>query len=157
MLTTATGIVTQQDLLRHLQEKEEAGVFCYAQLFDAIDVQLDLSVQDLHRIAGEARRCLHGRKSGHVALVTDSFYVHALATVYQGLTREENPVFRIFKDPAAARSWLEAAHEAEVALDDPPRLARLHKSPPTRSARSGRPRRARAERLVSAHAPHGES
>jgi hypothetical protein len=106
LLVRAAGIVTFDEIIDFLREKEEAGVFETPQLFDARDVQLDLSVQDLHRIAGEARRLLRSRKMGKIAVVTTSFYFQAIATAYAAITRQESPEFRIFKSLALARSWL---------------------------------------------------
>lgn len=106
LLIRATGIVTFEEIIGFLREKDQAGASHLPQLFDATDVQLDLSIQDLHRIAGEARRFLHSTKMGRIAVVTNGFYFQAIATAYAAITRQENPEFRIFKNLTLAMNWL---------------------------------------------------
>lgn len=56
VVTKATGIVGAHDLLQLIEEKDAADAATFALLFDARDVQLDLSTEELGRIAAEGTR-----------------------------------------------------------------------------------------------------
>lgn len=106
ILISAKGIVTLHDILTNLKEREEVGAACYSQLVDGRDVQLDLSIQDLPKIASATRKSTHGGKIPKIAIVTDSFYFRTIAMAYAGLTRADTPEFKIFASLAPARAWL---------------------------------------------------
>ncbi len=101
----ATGIVSLTDIKQHMREKGALDLSEFSELFIAIDIQLDISSGDLPAIATADRKFFHGKR--RVAVVTNSFYLLAMATAYQGLTKENNPEFRVFKTEGGAREWLE--------------------------------------------------
>jgi hypothetical protein len=106
ILTTASALVNQEVLSDYVQRKAQAGVIDYAELFDARDVTLDLSLSDLQRIADEVRAAQGLLKPGKVAAITNSDFVYGLARAYAALAREDNPHFHIFRDIEEARAWL---------------------------------------------------
>lgn len=108
ILTTASGILSLEEALDHLKAKAAAGAVTYAELFDARDVSLDFSVQDLMRIAAGVREVLGTAKPGPVAVVTNNNFIYGLARTYQVMTAQDNPRFEVFRDYEAARASLPA-------------------------------------------------
>ena len=106
IVTTATGIVSCEDILNHIEAKVVADVLTYAELFDARDVTLDVSIAELNVIAKEAREATGQQKPGRIAVVTNSSFIYGLAKLYASLTEKDNPHFEIFREMDAARSWI---------------------------------------------------
>lgn len=106
IFTTATGILSFEEIVQHLQAKEESHVLDYAELFDARDVSLDFSVAELRRIADEVRRMMGTVVPGKVAVVTNNNFIYGLARTYQAITTSHNSRLEVFKDFEAAREWL---------------------------------------------------
>lgn len=106
ILTTATGIVTCAEILDHINAKVTADVLTYAELFDARDVTLDVSIAELNLIAKKVREATGKEKPGRIGVVTNSSFIYGLAKLYASLTEEDNPHFEIFQEMDAARSWI---------------------------------------------------
>lgn len=104
IFTTARGILSFADVLDHISAKKE--VFTFPEFFDARDVTLDLSADDLKAIAVEVSKTLNGRSPGKTAVVTNSAFLFGLARSYAVLTKETNPDFDVFYEYDEARSWL---------------------------------------------------
>jgi hypothetical protein len=107
--TRAKGIVTCADILSHLKAKTDKGLLTYGEVFDARDVILDLSHDDLHQIAHAVQKATGTRKPGPIAVVTNSAFIHGLATAYAAMTTKQNPAFEVFADRAPADKWLREA------------------------------------------------
>jgi len=101
----ATGILSREEVVGYLQEKQKANVLGYAELFDVRGVTLDLSISDLHRIATEVRSAMGGIKQGRIGVVTNSSFIRGLAQTYAAMTAKENPEFDVFHDLGEARAW----------------------------------------------------
>ena len=106
VLSTATGILSRDDLLGHLLSKKAQKLFSYSELFDVRNVTLDLSISDLHKIAAEARLAMGDDKPERVAVVTTSSFIRGLAHTYAALTVGENPNFSVFQHIDEARQWV---------------------------------------------------
>lgn len=110
----ATGIVGYVDLVEHLEAKEELAVHSFAEIFDARNVKLDLSIGDLLRIAAQVRRVLNNEEPGCTAVVTNSNFIRGLAQAYAKMTVEDNPAFEVFTDIEEANAWV---HEQTHAMN----------------------------------------
>jgi hypothetical protein len=106
IFTTATGMLSRDEILGHIQAKADAGVFGYAELFDTRDVTLDLSIADLHTIATAVRQAMGSTSSGKIAVVTNNSFIYGLARTYKVISREDNPRFEVFSHIDDARSWI---------------------------------------------------
>jgi hypothetical protein len=106
IVTTASGIVSLQDVLAHLENKTEAGVLDFAEIFDARNVSMDLSVADLYTIQAAVRRTMGTMKPGRVAVVTNNNFIASLARTYLAITKEENPNFSVFQQIDEAQAWM---------------------------------------------------
>ena len=113
VFTTANGILSLSHVRCHIQEKVEADVLSYSELFDARDVSLDLSISELSTIAKEVREVMGSVRPGKVAVVTNNNFIYGLARTYQALTATDNPRFEVFRDFDVARSWLLQEQEQE--------------------------------------------
>ena len=105
IVAVGTGILSCEDILNYLQEKEKSCVMGYAELFDVRGVTLDLSISDLHKIAAAARTAMGATKQGRIGVVTNSSFIRGLARTYAALTVSENPEFDVFHDFEEARVW----------------------------------------------------
>lgn len=111
---TAKGILTIDEILKYVAARSAANALTYAELFDARDVTLDLSIADLHHIAKEMRQAVGTQTPGPTAVVTNSGFVYGLAQTYAAITRNDNPAFAVFRDIEEARQWLEQHHPLEA-------------------------------------------
>jgi hypothetical protein len=105
IVATAAGILSCDELLDYLKEKQQAGVMGYAELFDVRGVTLDLSISDLYQIAAAARAAMGTAKQERIAVVTNSSFIRGLARTYAAMTANENPDFDVFQDLEEARAW----------------------------------------------------
>jgi len=106
VLTTARGIVSYTELLDHITAKSERGLIARAELFDARDISLNLSLSELQGIADQTKKALGTRKPGKIAIVTNNAFVYGLARAYAVFAREDNPRLRVFQDAEDAHAWL---------------------------------------------------
>lgn len=104
--TTAHGILAVKEIEAHVQDKAAANVLSKPEIFDARDVTLDLSVQDLRHIAGVVRETMGSQKPGPIAIVTNSAFIECLARAYAAMTVKQNPSFRVFNTIADAQAWV---------------------------------------------------
>jgi hypothetical protein len=106
VFTTARGILSYADILGHIAAKRKAGITTLPELFDTIDVTLDLSTDELKSIASEVTKSLDGKAPGKTAVVTNSAFLFGLARSYGELTKETNPDFGVFDEYEEARVWI---------------------------------------------------
>jgi len=104
--STAHGIVAVKEIEAHVRGKAAANVLSIPEIFDARDVTLDLSVQDLRHIAGVVRETMGSQKPGPIAIVTNSAFIECLARAYAAMTVKQNPAFRVFNTIADAQAWV---------------------------------------------------
>lgn len=112
--STATGTVVYDELLNHLNAKKEIKLLNYAELFDARDVQMDLSMVDLHLIARNVHLAREGQKPAPIAVVTNSNFIRGLAKAYAALTSQDNSAFEVFSDIEEAKAWIRSDAHREV-------------------------------------------
>ena len=105
IVAVAKDILSCEEVLGYLQEKQKAHALGYAELFDVRGVTLDLSISDLHQIAAEVRAAMGGIKQGRIGVVTNSSFIRGLAQTYAAMTLKENPEFDVFHDLEEARAW----------------------------------------------------
>jgi len=113
LYSVATGIVSYDDVVNHLDAKAKSKALSYAELFDAREVTLNLSISDLQRIAQRVRTMMGRQTPARVAVVTRNNFVRGLARTYAALTVQEHSAFDVFSDLEEARAWvLEASPES---------------------------------------------
>jgi len=105
IVAVATDMLSCEEILGYLLEKQRANALGYAELFDVRGVTLDLSIADLHQIAAEVRAAMGSIKQGRIGVVTNSSFIRGLAQTYSAMTVNENPEFDVFHDLEQARAW----------------------------------------------------
>jgi hypothetical protein len=106
VFTTATGIVSCDEILDHLVAKASVGAASFHELFDARQVILDISSADLVVIAKGVSDSLGDEAHGKNAVVTDSAMIYGLAKTYADLTGKDASDFQVFEDLDEARESL---------------------------------------------------
>ena len=106
VFTTARGIVSYAELLDHIASKAKQGLIARAELFDARDITLDLSLSELQAIAEHTKEALGSQTPGKIAVVTNNTFVYGLARAYAVFAREDNPRLQVFQNVEDARAWL---------------------------------------------------
>ena len=106
IICRASGVVSRADVLGYIDAKRQAGVCGYAELFDARDIVVDLSISDLPVIGEAMRSSMAGQKPAKTAVVTNSAFIYGLAKRYAEVTRADNPEFKVFTDYAEASTWV---------------------------------------------------
>ena len=106
VVTTASGILGRDEILQHLQAKARSGLLASAELFDARDVTLDLSVADLQIIADQVRGAMDGIQPGRTALVTTNSFISGIAGTYKSLAAQGTTDLEVFQHVKDAREWL---------------------------------------------------
>ena len=105
IVAVASGILSCEEILDYLKEKQSAQALGFAELFDVRGVTLDLSISELHKIASAVRAAVGEIKQGRIAVVTNSSFIRGLAQTYAAMTSIENPEFDVFHDLEQARRW----------------------------------------------------
>jgi hypothetical protein len=102
---TAHGIITAGEVIEYLRAKAGDDLQGFDELFDARDVVLDLSLDDLQNVADEVNRRGAGLAPGKTAVVTDSAFVYGLASAYAQMV-DNGSRFRVFAELSQAKEWL---------------------------------------------------
>jgi hypothetical protein len=106
VVTVARGIVSYAELMAHIDAKAKKGVAAKAELFDARDITLDLSIPELKKLAARVKEAVGEQAPGKIAVVTNSAFVYGLARAYAELSRKHNPQFEVFSDIRDAQGWI---------------------------------------------------
>lgn len=105
--STASGIVSCDEVMLHLDAMLAADVLARPEIFDARNVTLDLSVHDLQAIGDKIQSVMRGTPQAALALVTNNHFVRSLGETYGQLTRDHGRPFGIFPSIAAAEEWMQ--------------------------------------------------
>lgn len=106
VLSVATGVLSYDEIARHLERKVQANVMGLPEVFDARDIKLGLSIQDLQRVAEEVRRIMGDHAPVRTAIVTNSSFIRGMAHAYVALSMGKTSIFEIFENPEDARTWV---------------------------------------------------
>lgn len=104
--STAHGIVGVEEIEAHLRARAATGVYAKPEVFDARDVTLDLSREDLQSVAAIMRELSASTPPGATAVVTNSAFIESLARAYALMTVKENPAFAVFNTIPEAKEWI---------------------------------------------------
>lgn len=104
--STAHGIVAVDDIEAHVRARAAAQVLAKPEIFDARDVTLDLSREDLQYIANLVRELMGSMPPAPTAVVTNSAFIECLTRAYAAMMEKDHLAFRVFKTLAEAREWV---------------------------------------------------
>lgn len=106
--TTAAGLVTEEDWVRHIRAIERAGLLDVRQLVDARGIVYDATAEEIRRLA-EFMSAYRGRRGKvRTAFVASEPHIYGLARMYGAMAAEHDPGFAVFDDLAEAEQWLNA-------------------------------------------------
>ncbi len=108
LVTTATGDVTLQELLDHIEEEAGADHLGTPELFDARQARTSLSSADIRTLIERMRRASQNRVLGPTALVTANDVVFGMARMYSLLSEGFDSRFAVFRQWSDAVRWLDA-------------------------------------------------
>jgi hypothetical protein len=80
LLTTVEGLVTLDDIRRHLDEELRAGGIVYREVFDATAARTNLTADEVRSLVGQLTTMMRTHELGPTAVITvdDVFYgMHA--------------------------------------------------------------------------------
>ncbi|QEM69023.1 hypothetical protein FO488_13225 [Geobacter sp. FeAm09] len=109
--TTCTGTITVDDILGHYETEIREGFLNYHELIDTGGVTPPyLSGTDIWRTAMTVKNALKGQKVGPRAIIAPSDVLYGMVRIFTTILSDDVPI-RIFRDPAAAATWLETWSE----------------------------------------------
>jgi hypothetical protein len=106
VLTTARGIISFEDLMSHMEAKAHMKLSGAAELFDARDITLDLSLAQMRQLAQETENLLGSQQLDKTAVVTNSAFIYGLARAYAAVSRQDKSQFEVFSDVQDAQGWI---------------------------------------------------
>jgi len=106
IISRARGVISRTEILRYIDAKAHAGALSYAELLDARDMVVDVSIADLPVIGDAMRSSRVGQKPPKMAVVTNSAFIYGLAKRYGEITDADTPQFKVFTDYEEANRWV---------------------------------------------------
>lgn len=114
-IVTGDGAVTRADIEAYLSGTIRDGVKGFAKLVDIMTCTLDLTAEDLERVAESLVKYGWGDRAGPVAMVVGTPLNLDMAVLLK--QRVGDRPFRIFTSEGAARAWL-ASYAESYGMDD---------------------------------------
>ena len=107
LFTTAEGVVTLDDIRRHLDEEFRAGLIAYRELFDATKAQTNLTADEARSIAGRLTTMMQTQILGPTAVITVNEVFYGMARMIEILTELHNgPKISVFRSFDEGLGWL---------------------------------------------------
>ena len=79
LFTTAEGVVTFDDIRRHLEEEIRTGALAYRELFDATAAQTNLTANEARCIVGRLTSMMRTQILGPTAVITGNEVFYGMA------------------------------------------------------------------------------
>jgi hypothetical protein len=105
--TRATGMVTADELERHLTMEGADGLLALDELFDARDATTDLTSHQVRHFVEKTEALARRGPFGAVAFVTANDVAFGMARMYQLLCDGKPVRVGVFRDVGQAKQWLE--------------------------------------------------
>ena len=106
MTTRADGVVTFEDVNRHLDEEEREGGLGLPELFDARGTETDLTSEQVRRLVQRAARTARTIPLGPTAIVATDDNLYGMARMYSLLAEGVGVSVEVFRDLDSAERWL---------------------------------------------------
>ena len=109
--TLASGLVTYQDLERHVAEEEHDDAVGLAEVIDARGATTDLTADQVRGLVARTDALVRKGRFGALAIVTDNDVAFGMARMYQLLCEASLPVrIEVFRYLEPALAWLRAVN-----------------------------------------------
>jgi len=106
--TIASGLVTYDDLARHLAEEEQADAVGLFEVIDGRGAQTDVTPEQVRSLVARTDALVRSGRFGALAIVTDSDFAFGMARMYQILAEPLPVQIGVFRTLDAATAWLSA-------------------------------------------------
>src|SRR5688572_16215072 len=107
--TLASGLVTYQDIERHVAEEEHDDAVGLAEVIDARGATTDLTSDQVRGLVARTDALVRKGRFGALAIVTDNDVAFGMARMYQLLCELSLAVrIEVFRDLDPALAWLRA-------------------------------------------------
>lgn len=103
----ATGLVTFDDLFKHITTELEPEIIGFAEIFDCTDATTDLTVEQVGRLAEKRRQVAQSQPAGAAAVVATNDLFFGMLRMFDMLTETVRPM-RVFRDIKSAERWLDS-------------------------------------------------
>jgi hypothetical protein len=107
VLTQAEGLVTFEDLSRHLDAEERDRGLELPELFDARGATTNVTTQQVRTLVYRAAATLGRIPLGPTAIVATDDLVFGMARMYAILTEDAGARVEVFRDVESANRWLQ--------------------------------------------------
>jgi hypothetical protein len=107
VLTHADGVVTFEDLNRHLDQEELARGLDLPELIDARAATTNLTAEQIQQLVQRAADIARRIPFGPTAIVTTDDVVYGMARMYSMLAENAGVCLAVFRDLDAAEHWLD--------------------------------------------------
>jgi 2-hydroxychromene-2-carboxylate isomerase len=109
--TVASGLVTYDDLARHLDEEELGDAVGLAEVIDGRGATTDVTPDQVRALVARTDALLRKGRFGALAIVTDSDFAFGMARMYQILAEPLPVQIGVFRTLGEATAWLSAVME----------------------------------------------
>ena len=109
--TAASGLVTYDDLARHLAEEERDNALGLAEVIDGRGATTDLTPNQVRALVVRTDALVRKGRFGALAIVTDSNFAFGMARMYQILAEPLPVQIGIFRTLDEATAWLNTVAE----------------------------------------------
>jgi len=106
VFTVADGPLRVADFAAHVQALADAGALGHSQLIDARSASLDITTNENRNFAELMRRMRAVHGSTRTSFVVSRDLDYGLARMYEGMSADIDPGFRVFRDLTEARQWI---------------------------------------------------
>jgi hypothetical protein len=106
VFTLADGPLRVADFAAHVQALADVGALGHSQLIDARSATLDITARENRNFAELMRRMRAVHGSTRTAFVVSRDLDYGLARMYEGMSAEIDPGFRVFRDLTEGRRWV---------------------------------------------------
>ena len=107
MTTHADGLVTFDDINRHLDAEEHERALGLPELFDARGATTNITADQVRRLVRRAADTARKAPLGPTAIVADNDVAFGMARMYSILMEDVAGSVSVFRDLGSARRWLD--------------------------------------------------
>jgi hypothetical protein len=108
MLTQASGLVTFNDVIGHLDQEERDRGLDVPELVDARSAKTDLTAEQVRRLIQRGVQLLRTIPLGPTAIVADDDTLFGMARMYSILAEHDGIFVDVFRDIESAQNWLDS-------------------------------------------------
>ena len=107
LFTTATGLVSYEEVQKHLDEEARSGMLVYPEIFDATNAWTNLTDEEVRQIVRRLVELNRTSSLGPTAVVTKNDVLYGMASMLGILSElHGGPRFGVFRNFDAGLKWL---------------------------------------------------